>query len=217
MEKRPSGVPDTKPREIALLNPPLSHASRKRNGKLRLFPKSNERTGQLLAQKRRCAAWNFKTKRTMMSEMKPKQAQTQQGPEPMDTVEVYAALEQRVEDLEAQVRVLMRAIGSQGPASTKKDTHPRDLSVVSALGKMTPKMHLALQMVIAGRSNRDIADEHSVTESTAKAYVRSVAQKLGVTTRAEIVTRVLPTLRSMSDAEYEAISGGVKKCELAKS
>lgn len=135
----------------------------------------------------------------------------------MDTVEVYAALEQRVEDLEAQVRVLMRAIGSQGPASTKKDTHPRDLSVVSALGKMTPKMHLALQMVIAGRSNRDIADEHSVTESTAKAYVRSVAQKLGVTTRAEIVTRVLPTLRSMSDAEYEAISGGVKKCELAKS
>lgn len=108
-------------------------------------------------------------------------------------------LEERVALLEAQVRLLLKAGQGSDPA------------IVSALAKMTPKMHGALQCVLAGQSNNDIAERFDVTESTAKVYVRSVAMKLGVKTRSEIVTKTMKTFEGLTDAEYLELSGGVPK------
>lgn len=108
-------------------------------------------------------------------------------------------LEERVALLEAQVRLLLKAGQGSDPA------------IVSALAKMTKKMHGAMQCVLAGQSNQDIADRFDVTESTAKVYVRSVALKLGVKTRSEIVSKVMKTFEGLTDSEYEELSGGVPK------
>ena len=108
-------------------------------------------------------------------------------------------LEERVALLEAQVRLLLKAGQGSDPA------------IVSALAKMTPKMHGALQCVLMGQSNADIADRFDVTESTAKVYVRSVAMKLNVKTRSEIVTKALKTFEGLTDVEYLELSGGIPK------
>lgn len=108
-------------------------------------------------------------------------------------------LEERVALLEAQVRLLLKAGQGNDPA------------IVSALAKMTPKMHGALQIVLAGGSNADIAERFDVTESTAKVYVRSVALKVGVKTRSEIVGKVMKTFEQLTDQEYMEMSGGVPK------
>lgn len=108
-------------------------------------------------------------------------------------------LEERVALLEAQVRLLLKAGQGNDPA------------IVSALAKMTPKMHGALQCVLAGLSNQEIAERFDVTESTAKVYVRSAALKLGVKTRSEIVSKVMKTFESLSENEYAEMSGGVPK------
>ena len=108
-------------------------------------------------------------------------------------------LEERVALLEAQVRLLLKAGQGNDPA------------IVSALAKMTSKMHGALQCVLAGQSNADIAERFDVTESTAKVYVRSVAMKLGVKTRSEIVSKTMKTFEGLTDAEYLELSGGVPK------
>lgn len=108
-------------------------------------------------------------------------------------------LEERVALLEAQVRLLLKAGQGNDPA------------IVSALAKMTPKMHGALQIVLAGGSNADIAERFDVTESTAKVYVRSVALKLGVKTRSEIVGKAMKTFEQLTDQEYMEMSRGVPK------
>lgn len=106
-------------------------------------------------------------------------------------------LEARVSILESQVRMILLELGNEA----------KDRDIVAAFAKMTPRMHGALQCIVAGVGNREIADRFGVQESTAKVYVRGVAAKLGVRTRAEIVAKVLGTMKAMSPDEYLKLTG----------
>lgn len=75
------------------------------------------------------------------------------------------------------------------------------------LRSMTRRQHGALQMVLRGASNAEIAERFGVTENTAKVYVRGIAAKLGVQTRAQIVAMVLDEFQRMSPAAYAAMAG----------
>lgn len=79
----------------------------------------------------------------------------------------------------------------------------------AALKAMSPKMHVALQMMLQGSSNKEIADKLQVTESTAKVHVRSVAQKIGVSTRAQILKTLMPLMNTIDPIVYENLSDGL--------
>lgn len=77
------------------------------------------------------------------------------------------------------------------------------------LDKMTTKMHVAAQMVLAGKSNREIGKTLGVNENGAKVHVRNVAKKLGVNSRGQIVGKLLPIFQAVDPERYEAASGGL--------
>lgn len=83
--------------------------------------------------------------------------------------------------------------------------------MVAALHSMTPAEHVALQMVIDGRINREIAVCLDVSEARVKEWVDSVVRKLELKSRAEIRDRMMPVMRAIPAAEYELASGGIPK------
>ena len=82
-------------------------------------------------------------------------------------------------------------------------TQPRQIP------QLTTKQHAAMQMLMRGASNLEIAQRFSVTENTAKVHVRTIAKKLGVNTRAQIVREMLPILSAVDDNSYRLASGGL--------
>jgi DNA-binding CsgD family transcriptional regulator len=78
---------------------------------------------------------------------------------------------------------------------------------VVAMRKMSPKQHAALQMVLRGATNADIAERFGVTESTAKVYVRSIMGHVGARTRAQIVAKMLNAFNDMGESDYQIIAG----------
>jgi DNA-binding CsgD family transcriptional regulator len=86
-----------------------------------------------------------------------------------------------------------------------------DTDVLGRLRGMSMKQHGTLQMVLRGASNQEIADRFGVSVNTAKVYVRSIAGRLGVHLRTQIVATAVQAIRDMPDAEYRKISRGLPK------
>ena len=86
-----------------------------------------------------------------------------------------------------------------------------DRKVLEVMKGMSVKQHAALQMVVRGASNQEIADRFGVSVNTAKVYLRSLAKRLGVTLRTQIAVRVLPVMRALSEEEYRALARGLPK------
>lgn len=82
---------------------------------------------------------------------------------------------------------------------------------VDLLARLTTKQHAAFQMLVAGASNKDIAERFGVTENSAKVYVRGIATKLKVKTRSDIVMRLWGAYRAVDDESYRMMSGGLPK------
>lgn len=76
---------------------------------------------------------------------------------------------------------------------------------------LTTKQHVVLQMLLAGRTNAEIAERMGVQPSTAKVQVRSIARRLGVRTRVEITAALHQDMREVDEDVYEQISGGLPK------
>ena len=57
--------------------------------------------------------------------------------------------------------------------------------------RLSPREREVLELVAAGRSNREIAQALVVTEHTAKYHVAQLLNKLGAASRAEAVTRAV--------------------------
>jgi|TARA_R110002033_G_scaffold104368_3_gene151883 DNA-binding CsgD family transcriptional regulator len=79
------------------------------------------------------------------------------------------------------------------------------------LSKMTPKQHVALQMVIGLCENAEIARVVGVRENSAKMYVKNVSAKLGLRFRGDVREKARRLLESVSDVEYIKMSGGIPK------
>ena len=77
----------------------------------------------------------------------------------------------------------------------------------NAFTSLSFKMHAALQMLLRGASNREIAERFQVAEPTAKVYVRQIAAKFGVKKRPEIIRKASPIFQTISSDEYLLIAG----------
>lgn len=99
--------------------------------------------------------------------------------------------------------------GVQQPSASSA-AHPKPASV-SPIVKFTPKQHAVLQMLLRGAGNIEIGERFGVTENTAKVYVRSIAGKLGVNTRAQIVMKTLEAFNEVDEASYMLMAGGLPK------
>lgn len=120
--------------------------------------------------------------------------------EKLDTLlEQVARLEQKV-DRTLGVYDALGSIAAGVPAR-----------LVAALHSMTPAEHVALQMVLDGRINREIAVCLDVTEARVQDWVGSVTRKLEVSSRAEIRHLMQPVMKVIPAADYEAASGGIPK------
>ena len=114
-------------------------------------------------------------------------------------------------NLKAKVEVLEDMLGKLMMSNRPSGRTAIDESVNIALRQMTQKQHAALQMVLRGASNFEIAHRFQVTESTAKVYVKGIMDRLGVRSRPQIVSKAAPFFDRMDDYEYQVISGGVPK------
>lgn len=79
------------------------------------------------------------------------------------------------------------------------------------LHKFTPKQHAALQMLLSGASNQDIADRMKVGLNTAKVHVRGIAKKLGLNSRTQIILRMQSQFEAVDDSQYRLMTGGLPK------
>ncbi len=79
------------------------------------------------------------------------------------------------------------------------------------LEKFTTKQHAALQMLMRGADNKEIALRFGVSINTAKVYVRTIAKKLKVHTRAQIIYKMMHEFQDVDDNAYMIMSGGLPK------
>jgi len=57
--------------------------------------------------------------------------------------------------------------------------------------ELTPREMDVLEQIVAGKSNKEIADELGVTEATVKTHINSLLGKLGVTDRTQAATAAI--------------------------
>ena len=79
------------------------------------------------------------------------------------------------------------------------------------LHRFTPKQHAALQMLLHGQGNAQIAKRMGVSQNTAKVHVRGIAKKLGVNKRGEIMARMARQYETIDDDAYRVLTGGLPK------
>ncbi len=91
----------------------------------------------------------------------------------------------------------IRAV-SRGESLIQPVVASKVLDRLAELSKKTPSAETlsereieVLRLMASGVSNRDIADQLSITQSTVKTHITSIFQKLNVTTRTEAVTTAL--------------------------
>ena len=87
----------------------------------------------------------------------------------------------------------------------------KTLTEESKLHLFTPKQHCALQMLLHGGVNQQIAERFNISPNTAKVHVRTIAKKLGVNTRSQIVMKMLQEFEAIDDNSYRILSGGIPK------
>jgi DNA-binding NarL/FixJ family response regulator len=118
-----------------------------------------------------------------------------------DDRDVYAALragasgfllkDSRPEDLVHAIRVVARGDALLGPATTRQVVagwvRRPPLGDAGAAVRLATREREVVELVAAGRSNAEIADDLQVTESTVKTHLARAQQKLGLRDRVHVV------------------------------
>ena len=129
-------------------------------------------------------------------------------------------METRISILEGKVDLLEKLLsalvagGSRPEKVVETDkvvVDPEFTGAAGLLPRLTVKQHVALQMLLVGRGNAEIAERFGVTENGAKVYVRAIYKKFGVKTRSQAVMAVVDEYTLITDRWYEAISKGIPK------
>lgn len=77
--------------------------------------------------------------------------------------------------------------------------------------QFTAKQNAALQMILRGAENSEIAARLGVSPNTAKVHVRVIAGKLGVSNRVQIAMKARGPFDAVDDVTYRQVSGGLPK------
>jgi DNA-binding NarL/FixJ family response regulator len=96
-------------------------------------------------------------------------------------------------------------------SSNRDGLHQQNAEVGETLRLFTTKQQVALQMLLRGADNQEIADRMEVTINTAKVHVRGIAKKLGVSTRSQIIWKVHKEMIDIDENGYMMLSGGLPK------
>ena len=107
--------------------------------------------------------------------------------------------------------VLGRATPEEEGGAGGSEEHGELLRARTFFRQFTPKQNAALQMLMRGASNQEIADRMGVSVNTAKVHVRSIAAKLDVKSRASIAVTANRYWRDIGGEEYLMASGGLPK------
>ena len=70
-----------------------------------------------------------------------------------------------------------------------KEPKAGPLPLVAADGVLSPRESEVLQLIVAGRTNKEIADALFLSENTVKTHVNSLYTKLGVNRRTQAVAK----------------------------
>ena len=107
--------------------------------------------------------------------------------------------------LKAQVQILMDLLRQvyAGPLPPIEEPEDKNLEQFK---KLTPKQHAALQMLLRGAQNKEIADRLDISENTAKVHLRGIMKKLDAKNRTEAVLVAKPIFDRLSADEYEQIT-----------
>jgi DNA-binding CsgD family transcriptional regulator len=121
-------------------------------------------------------------------------------------------LEDRLTNLEDTIRLLQSSFELMSASVVGLSVKPNpkvDAQQCNAdfLIHFTEKQHATMQLLLLGRTNREIAEQLGVQESTAKVHVRSIMRKTNTTERREIVARYRSMLQNCTAEEYETYAG----------
>lgn len=72
---------------------------------------------------------------------------------------------------------------------------PTSLSIVSLQFNLTPREQEALKYLLLGLSNKEIANRMNISPNTVKAFLRLIMTKMGVSSRATIIAKILAIQR----------------------
>ena len=79
------------------------------------------------------------------------------------------------------------------------------------LAKMSPKQHVAMQMVMDVRNNLEISEVVGVQENSAKMYVKNISSKMGLKFRGDVMERARRLMEFVGEDEYLRMSDGIPK------
>ena len=82
---------------------------------------------------------------------------------------------------------------------------------LKAFPPMSRKQHCALQMIFDGATNDEIGVRFGTTGNAAKTHIRAIANKLGVSTRTQIIAKLIGPFQRISEDAYLTASRGVPK------
>jgi DNA-binding NarL/FixJ family response regulator len=74
-------------------------------------------------------------------------------------------------------------------SQTERQTSPADAILAESISQLTHQQRVVLQRLVSGQSNKQIAYELSIVESTVKAHVSAILRKLRVHSRTQAVIK----------------------------
>tara|TARA_B110000008_G_C16700071_1_gene456323 strand:+ start:179 stop:616 length:438 start_codon:yes stop_codon:yes gene_type:complete len=109
----------------------------------------------------------------------------------------------QIERIEKKVDVILSEIlDRQEKENLNTDSH---------LHTFTIKQHCVLQILLHGGQNAQIADIFNISTNTAKVHVRSIAKKLKVNRKEQIIIKMLHEFEKISENTYKILTKGIPK------
>ncbi|MFF3572700.1 helix-turn-helix transcriptional regulator [Nocardia jiangxiensis] len=109
---------------------------------------------------------------------------------------IYAAAQQLVADAETLTDGGYPDLGIQG--GTRPQPHQTARSDRALTELLTPRESDVLELIVAGASNTEIAEQLVITVETVKSHVKRVLRKLGAVNRSEVISLYLAQRRPPS-------------------